>query len=42
MELAAKHLGDVGLHHHLGVEVASAVELQVLVGGPGEAVPARM
>ena len=41
-QFTAQHLGDVGLDHHLGVEVATAVELQVLVGGPGETVPARV
>ncbi len=42
LHLAAQHVGDVRLDDDLGVEILAAVQVQVLVGGPGEAVPAGM
>lgn len=41
-QFAAQHLGHVGLDDDLGVKVVAAVQLQIFVGGPGEAVPAGM
>lgn len=41
-EFAAQDGGDVGLDDQLRVEVVPAVEIEVLVRGPGEAVPAGM
>lgn len=41
-QLVTQHSGDVGLDHHLGVEVGARIEVQVLVGGAGETIATSM